>query len=137
MTVTVRPLLSPLPRNEGMVTAPSSSERGAGAQDTVARIEQSKREREADQAFLNGLDKLHGQGRNVSESAYAKTYAPKFIAALPSCGFKKRDLEQAMERLFDQGAIEVGEVGTTKDRKKQHGIRRVEHSPKPQETGEN
>jgi len=109
----------------------------SNAKDTISRIEQANREREIDQAFLDGLDKLHGQGRNVSESPYAKTYAPKMIASLPNCRYRVRELTAAMERLFDEGTIEVGEIGTTKHRKKQVGVRRAEMASNPQETGEN
>lgn len=110
---------------------------GAGAQDTVARIEQSKREREAEQTFLDGLDKLHEQGRNASDSKNAHNYAPKVVAKMPSCGFKVRDLTAAMDRLLDQNIIEVGDVGTTKHRKKMVGLRRTEPASNPQETGGN
>jgi RecA-family ATPase len=74
------------------------------------RLQHKLRQGQACQVFLDCLDKLNAQGRAVSHSAQARTtYAPKVMAAMVD-GFSKRELEQAMEQLFEDGRIEANAV---------------------------
>ncbi|QCI92119.1 AAA family ATPase [Novosphingobium sp. EMRT-2] len=76
-------------------------------------------------AFLACLDIRNAQERPVSESPASRTYAPKEFAAMDEAkGFKKPQLEAAMDRLFRNGEIEVGLVCRT-GRKDRFGVRRV------------
>jgi RecA-family ATPase len=70
------------------------------------RLQHKLRQGAACQAFLDCLDRLTDQGRPVSHSSQAKNYAPKIMAPLVE-GFSKRELEQAMEKLFADGRIEA------------------------------
>jgi RecA-family ATPase len=69
------------------------------------RLDREMRRGQARQAFLDALDQLTAQRRNVSECA-GKNYAPLLIkrAGLAE-GFTKRELEAAMEGLFRDGVI--------------------------------
>ncbi len=60
----------------------------------------------AETGFLEGLEALDKQGRQVSASRAALNYAPKAIKRMPQArGVKLHDLECAMENLFDRGII--------------------------------
>jgi len=72
----------------------------AGAALASALVEANEERR-----FLEILDELTKQQRNVSESANAKNYAPKFMASLPDVIERKLALERAMNRLFAKGEI--------------------------------
>jgi RecA-family ATPase len=77
-------------------------------------------------AFLEALDALTGQGRNVSHSERASNYAPK---AMKSAGlavdFTKADLKRAMNNLFADGVIVANaKLWTGADRKPVLGIAR-------------
>ena len=80
--------------------------------------------RSADSAFLDALDAAAEQGRHVSHSRGAN-YAPKIFAGMTqAAGFKLRDMERAMERLFAAGEIEVGQIGTYPNRHPKMGLKR-------------
>lgn len=75
-------------------------------------------------AFLACLDVRNEQERPVSESPASRTYAPKEFATMSEAkGFKKHQLEAAMDRLFRAGEIEIGLVCRT-GRKDRFGLRR-------------
>ena len=66
----------------------------------------------AETAFMDCLRELTSQGRPVSHSANARNYAPTVMLTLPQAGGRRRaDLEQAMERLFADRKIKVGQYG--------------------------
>ena len=68
----------------------------------IAHIEK----RNAETAFLDALDALEKQGRQVSASRAAQNYGPKVAKRMPQARrVKLQDLERAMENLFDEGAI--------------------------------
>tara|TARA_R110001592_G_scaffold7065_6_gene39739 strand:- start:44780 stop:46564 length:1785 start_codon:yes stop_codon:yes gene_type:complete len=94
--------------------------------------EQIKRHREGqnDQIFLNCLDALASQGRNVSDSPNGK-YAPRIMATMPEAnGLNQNALKLAMDRLFSAGKIRAGAVlGKHTKGKPILGIARVELSP--------
>jgi hypothetical protein len=77
------------------------------------------------QAFPDCLDKLTAQGRPVSHSpASWRNYAPKVMVSLVEC-FSKRELEQAMEKLFADGRIEANiQIGRNDRRQAIYGIAR-------------
>jgi len=80
--------------------------------------------RDAESVFLACLDAVTAHGRNVSASK-SPNYAPKVFMGMPEgSGFKLRDLERAMERLFSSSAIEVGQVGQYSSRNQKMGLRR-------------
>lgn len=75
-------------------------------------------------AFLACLDARNEQERPVSESPASRTYAPKEFASMAEAkGFKKHQLDAAMDRLFRAGEIEIGLVCRT-GRKDRFGLRR-------------
>ena len=94
--------------------------------DAVDRIEERVQQQADDAAFLKCLDALSVQGRSTSHSKHAHNYAPKAMLGKPETnGITKKRLEQAMERLFNDGAIVVGTWGRGKDRKVINGIVRA------------
>jgi RecA-family ATPase len=79
---------------------------GGGSAETW--IDRQTRENRAEQTFLALLDKAEAEGRPVGHKPRASNYAPKAFAKRPDRdGFRRQDFEQAMERLFQAGAIEV------------------------------
>jgi RecA-family ATPase len=84
------------------------------------------RELEAERTFLDALDTLTSQGRNVSHSPFTPNFAPKVMGkALPDLGFSAGELEAAMNRLFQKDAILANAVvGKTPRRQPIHGIAR-------------
>jgi len=68
-------------------------------------------EARAERIFLEVLEKITEQGRNLSPSPSA-AYAPKLIAAHPDAkGVSKKVLEEAMARLLDAGRIKIETIG--------------------------
>ncbi|MCH9050080.1 MAG: AAA family ATPase [Proteobacteria bacterium] len=68
--------------------------------------------RNAERVFLELLEAVTAEGRNVSESSHAGNYAPKLFAKRPSReGFNKADFVKAMEALFTAGKIKVEPYG--------------------------
>ncbi len=64
----------------------------------------------AEAAFLEGLQALTTQGRHVSDSLQAHSYAPKAIKqTIHGQRFTVKDLQGAMARLFDRGLIRMTE----------------------------
>jgi RecA-family ATPase len=96
--------------------------------DTVDRIEERLQKKADDDAFLACLDALREQGRAVSHSRNAPTYAPAIMLKKEETkGISKRRLERAMERLFAAGTIKAGmEIGTKANRHRLVGIGRAE-----------
>ena len=85
--------------------------------------------RNADRKFLECLDAAIEQGRTLSDSNRVNNYAPKIMLKMPhSEGVKKRDLEQAMERLFARNEIKIGTPITGKDRHKRRGFMRTKNN---------
>jgi RecA-family ATPase len=81
---------------------------GAGALDKMVT------EQTADRLFVALLDRFNDQGRNVSEKAASKNYAPTAFskeADAKKYGIKKLDFEEAMRRLFAASAITVQTYG--------------------------
>jgi len=71
----------------------------------VKAIENTRAER----AFLACVDAAIEQRRALSDSKNASNYAPKVMASFPEAdGFKQRDLEAAMNRLFNTRQIVNG-----------------------------
>lgn len=84
--------------------------------------------RTAEDAFLTCLDALMEQGRTATDSANSTRYAPKIFARMKERGrFSKKQLEAAMYRLFDDGAIKVASVKDN-SRKLQTAIVRIKNA---------
>ena len=62
--------------------------------------------------FLDALDILAGQGRHVSHSPNSPHYAPKAMRQHLRIKHSKRNLEAAMNALFESGVIIVGSAKT-------------------------
>ncbi|MBE0529602.1 MAG: AAA family ATPase [Rhodospirillales bacterium] len=85
------------------VLAPDGPMGGGGGM--VGAIEN----RLADRIFLDCLDAAARQGRPVSDAKNSVRYAPRMFATMAQAkGMTRRDLERAMARLFNAGAIRVG-----------------------------
>lgn len=68
--------------------------------------------------FLDLLDASTSQGRNVSASKHAGSYAPSQFAASPHPErYKRQDFAAAMERLFAGGEIRMEEYGRNSDKR--------------------
>jgi RecA-family ATPase len=75
-------------------------------QGTASAPHQAAAHSAADQAYLDCLDAMTGQGRHVSH-AKGRGYAPKAFAEMPQAnGMTARAFQLAQERLFAAGAIE-------------------------------
>jgi RecA-family ATPase len=68
-------------------------------------------ERAADDLFLKLLDRFQNQGRNLSDKPTANNYAPKMFATDPDGKGRRRELTDAMARLFAAGKIKVEAYG--------------------------
>jgi RecA-family ATPase len=68
-------------------------------------------ERAADDLFLKLLDRFRDQGRNVSDKPSANNYAPKMFATDPDGKGRRRELADAMSRLFTARKIRVEDYG--------------------------
>jgi hypothetical protein len=73
-------------------------------------LEKLAADAKADAAFLQLLDKLSRQGRNVSDRPTSPTFAPTAFAAEPG-GLDKRAMAAAMRRLFASNKIRVETYG--------------------------
>jgi RecA-family ATPase len=95
------------------------------------RLDVQMRMGAAKQAFLDALDRLTGNGRNVSDSTRAGNYAPKvMIEAGFVDGFTKGELATAMNGLFAEFAIKANEpFGRGPDRHKLKGIAKAQVTP--------
>lgn len=81
-------------------------------------------------AFLDALDKLAGQGRNVSHNGRAGNYAPRVMAeAGLADGLSQADLAGAMNHLLKEGAVLANrKVGVGPDRHPVRGLARPQAS---------
>ena len=86
--------------------------------------------RQAAQAFLDALDKLAAQGRNVSHSIRAPNYAPTVMLAAKAVeGFTRAELVRAMELLFNENRIVANAaLWQGKGRNTVYGLKRAGHS---------
>ena len=67
---------------------------------------------EVEAAFLDGLEALDRQGRNASPSPAANNFVVRLLVKDKRCRkFSRRELEGAMERLFQDGRIRVEDYG--------------------------
>jgi RecA-family ATPase len=77
-------------------------------------LERLAREQKVDELFLKLLDQSIDQGRNVSDKKTANAYAPGRFGGEPEAKAEhitKRELSDAMERLFRAGKIHVASYG--------------------------
>jgi RecA-family ATPase len=80
----------------------------------IGSLDKLAAEQNADRLFVALLDRFNDQGRNVSEKAASKNYAPTIFAKEAEAkkyGIKRADLEGAMRRLFAASAISVQTYG--------------------------
>ena len=71
----------------------------------------------AETAFLDCLDHMRGEGREVSDRSRAGNYAPRVFETRPEAtGYDKKALGRAMERLFAQNTIRVETYGNRPSR---------------------
>jgi RecA-family ATPase len=78
---------------------------------TMGTLDRLAAEKAADDLFLKLLDRFRDQGRNVSEKPAANNYAPKMFATDPDGKGRRRDLADAMARLFSDRKIRVEDYG--------------------------
>ncbi len=75
--------------------------------------------RGAERVFLELLDKVTSEGRQLSEGRTSTNYAPRVFARRRDReGFKRADFERAMERLFQEGRIRNEEYGRPSERRR-------------------
>ena len=75
--------------------------------------------RNAETAFLDGLDAHTRAGRNLADSTHSGNYAPRVVIRTPhGKGFKVHQLAGAMERLFADGKICMNDYGRPSDRRR-------------------
>lgn len=77
----------------------------------MGTFEKIAAERAVDELFLKLLDRFRDQGRNVSEKPTANNYAPKMFATDPDGKGRRKDLADAMSRLFSARKIRVEDYG--------------------------
>jgi RecA-family ATPase len=80
----------------------------------IGSLDKMAKEHTADRLFTALLDRFNGQGRNVSEKAASKNYAPTAFgkeAEAKKYGLRKADFEAAMRRLFAASEIAVEPYG--------------------------
>jgi RecA-family ATPase len=99
------------PKGESVIVRYQSGlflpERGISSLDKLAR------EAVVDEAFLTGLRTLIEQGRDAMEGHTSPGYGPTLIAGLPSIKaqrIRKRELEQAQERLLAANKVHIGKT---------------------------
>jgi RecA-family ATPase len=83
---------------------------------TASTADAAAREAEAEQVFLSVLGRFTYQRQELSPKKHAGNYAPAAIAGQPDAkkgNFRKRELEEAMQRLLDQEKIHIAEEGPT------------------------
>jgi hypothetical protein len=81
---------------------------------TLGSFEKLGREQKVDELFLMLLDLCNGQGRVVNDKKTSNTYAPNRFVGEPEAKadhVSKRELAEAMERLFRAGKIHVVPYG--------------------------
>jgi len=80
----------------------------------MSNLERLASENRVDDLFLVLLDRCNGQGRKASEKLNAPNYAPTIFAKEPeakSASIKKRDFQEAMQRLFSANKIRLEPYG--------------------------
>ena len=79
----------------------------------IGTLEKLAAEQQADDLFLELLDKYRGQGRNVSHYKSANSYAPTMFAKDPKAKAQgiHKTMADAMERLFAAKKIKAEEYG--------------------------
>ena len=80
----------------------------------IGSLDKMAKEHTANRLFLALLDRFNDQGRNVSEKAASKNYAPTVFgkeAEAKKFGVRKVDLEAAMRRLFETSELAVEPYG--------------------------
>jgi RecA-family ATPase len=77
----------------------------------MGAFEKAAAERAADELFLKLLDRFQDRGRNLSDKPTANNYAPKMFATDPDGKGRRRELTDAMNRLFAAGKIKVETYG--------------------------
>ena len=84
--------------------------------------------RTVETVFLEALSAITRQGRWVSASRGSPDYAPRVFLKMPEArGYKRPELERAMQVLFSEGRIRTGEVGKLSNRMPRMGIVIGEH----------
>jgi RecA-family ATPase len=86
---------------------------------TATTLDKAARDQQAEEIYLIVLKKLIDQRQDLGLSKNASNYAPAMIAKHPlAAGFRKAELEEAQQRLFDRDAIHIKTVGPpSKERK--------------------
>jgi RecA-family ATPase len=80
----------------------------------IGSVDKLAKEHAADRLFTILLNRFNHQGRNVSEKAAARNYAPTMFGKedeVKSHGLRKVDLEEALRRLFAAGQLAVQPYG--------------------------
>jgi DNA polymerase len=77
---------------------------------TLDEFEKTAAAAQADKVFLELLDRLTAQGRNLSAVANSSNYAPKLFAE-QGTGISRKQFEAAMQRLFNGNKIRVERYG--------------------------
>ena len=78
---------------------------------TSVKLDRLAAEQEADDLFLELLDRWQAQGRSVSDKPTANNYAPKMFGTDPDGKGKRKALAGAMARPFAAGKIKVETYG--------------------------
>jgi RecA-family ATPase len=78
---------------------------------TMGTLDKLAAENAADDLFLRLLDRFEAQGRNVSHSRTANNYAPTAFTSDPEGRGKRKELLDAMNRLFAAGKIKSQTYG--------------------------
>lgn len=76
-------------------------------------LDKLAREAKADELFLSGLGQIIQQGRDAISGNKSRDYGPTLIAGLTqvkAAGFRKKDLETAMDRLLEANKIHIGKI---------------------------
>jgi RecA-family ATPase len=74
-------------------------------------LDKAAAEQSADELFLKLLDRFQGQGRNVSHAKTSNNYAPTMFAKDTDAKGKRKELAEAMERLFRADRIKAEPYG--------------------------
>lgn len=91
-------------------------------------LTRTNREKAVEEAFLKAMDEMEAQGRTLSSAKTSGNYAPKVLFKSPICqGFGKKELEDAMERLFNRRQIKNEAYG--RGSRPARKIVKVEKSP--------
>ena len=94
------------------------------AEDEQQDMVTSLARRNVEDVFLECLDAIRSEGREVTDRSRAGNYAPRIFAQRPEAnGHDKRRFERAMEALFSQKTIRVETYGDRPSRQFQRIIR--------------